>query len=59
MKKTPLPEIKRIKLTDMVLILKSSGYTNIKDFDFFENPYPESINFALEEVGFSFNSFIN
>mmetsp|Transcript_27840 Transcript_27840/g.54151 ORF Transcript_27840/g.54151 Transcript_27840/m.54151 type:complete len:491 (+) Transcript_27840:142-1614(+) len=50
MKKTPLPEIKRIKLTDMVLILKSSGYTNIKDFDFFENPYPESINFALEEL---------
>ncbi|AIB09576.1 splicing factor Prp22 (nucleomorph) [Lotharella oceanica] len=50
MTKNLIPEIKRIKLTDMVLILKSFGYTNINDFDFFENPYPKTINFALEEL---------
>nr|BAS01547.1 splicing factor PRP22 [Lotharella vacuolata] len=50
MKKNSISEIKRVKLTDMVLILKSLDYTDINDFDFFEKPYFKSISFALEEL---------
>lgn len=59
MKRAPIPEIKRIKLTDMILMLKSLQYINIDDFDFFERPQFKSVNFALEEVIEIFNSFIN
>jgi pre-mRNA-splicing factor ATP-dependent RNA helicase DHX16 len=47
---TPMPEIQRSNMNDVVLKLKSLGINDLLNFDFMDKPPPEALMRALEQL---------
>lgn len=50
MQKVSVPEIKRMNLSQVILILKTLGINNLIDFDFIDKPEKSNVIFALENL---------
>ena len=50
MQKVSVPEIMRMNLGSVILILKTLGINNLLDFDFIDKPETNNMMFALENL---------